>query len=67
MLPTSNPNGENSSPFHIIKLNNSFSKQKIYSSVFWNVHGKDIIFHSALAFTVLLNMTKVTSRRTGIK
>lgn len=28
MLPTSNPNGENSSPFHSIKLNNSFSKQK---------------------------------------
>lgn len=35
--------------------------------MFWNVHGKDIIFHSTLAFAVLLNMTKGTSKRTGIK
>lgn len=35
--------------------------------MFWNVHGKDIIFHSDLAFVILHSMTKVTSTRTGIK
>lgn len=66
MLPISHPNEKKSLPFTLQNWIIHFRNKKLFKCIVKS-SWEDIVFHSVLAFALLLNTTKVTSKRTGIK